>query len=189
MHESEPSDDSLMVAVQEGDLDKMGILFQRHHGHVYGYLCSLTGKSHAAEDLTQDVFLRALKYRHSFKSQLKFASWLFRIARNAYYDWARREGRNLTVLDDPDHYHEEPSLTREDIGFGRQNDLDLLRQALDNLPEAKREVILLSRFQGLKCEEIAHVLDCKLGTVKARIFRALQALKKEFENLTEGVSQ
>ncbi len=189
MQNDELSDDSLMVAVKEGDLDQMGLLFKRHHGHVYGYLCSLTGKTHAAEDLTQDVFLRALKYRNSFKSQNNFTSWLFRIARNTYFDWARKEGRSVTVLDDPDSNIEEPTVSREDIGFGRGNDLDLLRQALDNLPEAKKEVIILSRFQGLKCEEIAYALDCKLGTVKARIFRALEALRKEFENLTEGVSQ
>ena len=184
------SDDALMGAAQKGDLDVMGTLFKRHYGRVFGFLRSMARNEHAAEDLAQDVFVRAVKYRASYQRGSQFSAWLFRIARNVYYDWAKQRSKRNEVSDtDPDLRRCESVAVEQEVEFGIGNDLDLLRAALERLPSEKREIIAMSRFQGMSCSEMAEALDCKIGTVKARVFRALKALKVEFDKLEEGVAK
>jgi len=180
------SDDALMRAAQEGDLDVMGVLFSRYYSRVFGFLRSMARDAHAAEDLAQDVFVRAVKYRASYRQGSRFTAWLFQIARNVFYDWSKRSSKNAEVADCDYRLAEREETIDYGDAFGRGNDLELLREALDRLPSGKREIIAMSRFQGMSCREMATALDCKVGTIKARVFRALQALKVEFERLEKG---
>src|ERR1044071_2973747 len=81
------TDETLMHAVREGDLAKLGSLFDRYHLPLFDFLNRMTGNRHAAEDLVQEVFLRILKYRASWREGARFETWLFRIARNARADY------------------------------------------------------------------------------------------------------
>ena len=78
-----------MRAVRDGDLSQLGTLFERYHPALHDFLCRMTGNAAVAEDLVQDVFLRVLKYRATFRDEGQFDTWLYRIARNARTDYFR----------------------------------------------------------------------------------------------------
>src|SRR5688500_8931176 len=100
------NDEALMRAVREGDLARLGPLFDRYHGVLFEFLHRMTGSRDVAEDLVQDVFLRILKYRNTFRDDARFDTWAFRIARNARADYyaARESAEPLSeeALEKPD---------------------------------------------------------------------------------------
>src|SRR5215510_1283143 len=83
------TDEALMTAVREGDLAKLGLLFERHHANLFDFLTWMTGNRGVAEDLVQDIFVRILKYRATYRDGGSFETWLYRIARNARADYFR----------------------------------------------------------------------------------------------------
>jgi RNA polymerase sigma-70 factor, ECF subfamily len=83
------TDEDLMRAVRAGDLAKLGVLFDRYHAPLFDFLSRMTGNAAAAEDLVQDIFVRILKYRSTYRDDGRFETWLFRIARNARADYFR----------------------------------------------------------------------------------------------------
>jgi RNA polymerase sigma-70 factor (ECF subfamily) len=80
---SEPTDSQLMEAVRGGELGQLGLLFERHHRRLYGFCRRLTGSPTAAEDLVQEIFMRLLRYRESYRPGAEFAPWMYTLARNA----------------------------------------------------------------------------------------------------------
>src|SRR5215831_20695118 len=80
------TDELLMLAVREGDLTKLGVLFDRHHRPLFDFFARMTGSRTLAEDLVQDVFFRILKYRETFRDESRFKAWMYQIARNARFD-------------------------------------------------------------------------------------------------------
>lgn len=163
-----------MRAVRDGDLGKLGILFERHHGPLFDFLSRMTGDRTAAEDLTQDVFVRMLKYRSTFRNDGRFETWMFHIARNARADYFRR--RAAVELHD-----ERIDAATDAPGPGqlveRDEQTTLLRRALLQLREDNRELIILARYRGMKHEAIAELLGVEAGTVRVRIHRALKELR------------
>src|SRR5262245_493083 len=83
------TDEALMQAVRDGDLAKLGVLFERHHRSLFDFLCRVTGDRAKAEDLVQDVFVRMLKYRATYRDDGRFETWMFHLARNARADYFR----------------------------------------------------------------------------------------------------
>jgi len=168
-----------MRAVRDGDLGKLGILFERHHVALFDFLSRMTGDRTAAEDLTQDVFLRMLKYRGTFRDEGRFETWMSHIARNARTDYFRRRAA-VEMTDGIDVAADPPGPTD---AVERDEQTTLLRRALLQLPEDRRELIILARYRGLKHEAIADVLGVDSGTVKVRIHRALRELREIFLKL------
>lgn len=178
-----PDDNALMFEVQAGRLDRLGLLFERHHRSLYGYFLRLTRHPARSEDLVQEVFLRVLTYRRSFRGEGSFKAWLFMIARRVYYDdgrtWRREPPAEETT------HLEATSPDPAPLDRLAQHDAEAaLHAALDALPETKREVVILSRFHGLKYEEIAELLGCTVGAVKVRVHRALKDLRNHYARLT-----
>ncbi|MBN1348578.1 RNA polymerase sigma factor [candidate division KSB1 bacterium] len=171
-----------MLAVRNGDLRQLGQLFERHHQHLYNFFLKHTSNREFSEDLVQDVFLRMLKYRHTYRGEGKFTTWMYRIAVNARIDAFRKFSADEQPLETALSLRsEEPNpdeLTEQDC------EIALLRKALGKLSPEKREVLILSRFQGLKYEAIAEISGCKIGTIKARVFRALKELSQIFFELS-----
>ncbi len=179
-----PSDNEVMEAVRDGKVEKLAILFERHQVILYNFFLRLTGNPSASEDLVQDVFIRILKYRAGYQGQSKFAVWMFQIARNAHIDHLRKQKGDLPL---EEQFVEPPS--REPMPEERleaEQDIALVRRALDQLPWKKREILMLSRFQDLKLREIADLLGCQVGTVKAQVHRALKDLSRIYLELQEG---
>lgn len=177
-----------MEQVRDGDLRKLAILFERHHRALFHFFVRLTSAKHeASEDLVQEVFFRILRYRHTYNEKHGFTAWMYQIARNAHLDYLQKH-RVHAVLpgsagEDGPEYELPSTALAVDEKLLRNQEVRLLRQALDRLPEDKREVLVLSRYQNLKYEEIAAILGCEVGTVKVRVFRAVRALGQIFFEL------
>lgn len=175
-------DETLMNAVRDGNAGRLAMLFDRHNRPLFRYFFHLTGRREPSEDLVQEVFFRILKYRASFQSGTLFRPWAYQIARNVHLDFASKHKFETAVPEDPDGRTVEfpsPDFHPEDQ-FGRKQETALLRRALASLPADKREVLVLSRFQGMKYEEIASVLKCETGAVKVRVYRAVRELGDRF---------
>jgi RNA polymerase sigma-70 factor (ECF subfamily) len=176
------SDNVLMMKVKEGDLDKMSLLFERHKRPLYGFFYGLTRRQELSEDLVQNTFLRILKYRHLFRGEGDFRAWMFHIARNVNNDHYRKNKIKATEeienWQERIGHHENRAAEMEQL-----EEHQLLSMAMKRLPEDKREILLLSKFQEKKYSEIGEVLGCTEGAVKVKVFRALQELKVIFKQL------
>lgn len=171
-----------MLKVKDGDLDKLGLLFERYKRPLYGFFYGLNRESELSEDLVQNTFMRILKYRHLFRGEGDFRAWMFHIARNVNHDHYRKHRVTTTGnLDDwQEHlgHHENRAVELQ-----QQEEHGLLSKALDRLPADKREILLLSKFEEKKYSEIGMVLGCSEGAVKVKVFRALQELKAIYQQL------
>jgi RNA polymerase sigma-70 factor (ECF subfamily) len=171
-------DEQLMQEVRSGEVGKLEQLFDRHSKPLFHYFLRLTGDRAASEDLVQDVFFRILKYRHTYQPATSFRAWMYQIGRNALADQAGRHKGEVTLPEDAGSFA--AAGPAPDRSAQSAQEAALLHQALKALPHDKREVLILSRFQGLKYEEIAAVLKCEVGTVKVRVYRALRELGDRF---------
>lgn len=175
------TDHDLMLSVRDGNIDNLGLLFEKYHRQVFNFFLKQTGSQQASEDLVQDVFYRMLKYKHTYRAEGKFTTWMFSIAHNAKIDYYRKRKRKGDALEDTDQ------LIDQDPGPGdrleKLDESELIQQALSKLSSDKREVLVLSRFKNLKYEEIGEIMGCKVGTIKARVHRALKELAEHYHEL------
>ncbi|WP_460677311.1 RNA polymerase sigma factor [Hymenobacter coalescens] len=166
-----------MLRVKAGEVDRMGLLFERYHRPLFQFLYHMLGQAAAGEDLVQNVFYRMLKYRHTYTGEGEFRTWMFHLARNVLADYAKQNRHAAR--------HADVTALAETLGGGAQADEQLqqqqevatLHRALARLSPEHREVLLLSRFQELKYGEIARVLNTTEGAVKVRVHRAMNELK------------
>jgi RNA polymerase sigma factor (sigma-70 family) len=173
-------DHELMLAVRDGDLDCMGELFERHHGPLFGYLSKLTGNRTSAEDISQTVFQRMLKYRHTYRDEGSFTAWMYHLARRCATDHYRKSS-SAPVGVDPSalEAHADESLGADESAAAR-DDHALLHRALGRLDRDDREVLLLSRLQELSFAEVAGILECSAGAARVRAHRALRTLRDHY---------
>lgn len=171
-----------MLKVKEGDLDKMGLLFERYKKPLYGFFYGLTKQQELSEDLVQNTFFRILKYRHLFRGDGDFRAWMFHIARNVNHDHHRKN--KIKTTNALEHWQDRIG-DHQNRATEMQQDEEhqLLARAMDLLPDDKREVLLLSKFQEKKYSEIGVVLGCSEGSVKVKVFRALQELKTIYKHM------
>jgi RNA polymerase sigma-70 factor (ECF subfamily) len=172
-----------MIKVRDGEVGKLGILFERHHVSLYNYFLKLTSKRAASEDLVQEVFLRMLKYRQGYRGESQFTVWMYRIARNSWVDYFKKAKREMSWNEEMEEPASDEANPSEN--FEEKQKLLQLRAALVKLSPEKREVLVLSRYQDMKYEEIAELLGCAVGTVKARVHRAIKDLKDIYFELSQ----
>ena len=172
-----------MLQVREGDVAKLGVLFERHHARLFSFLVRLTNRRDVSEDLVQEVFFRMMKYGHSFRGDAPFAVWMFQMARNAATDHFRKWRHESPMQEGAEERTVDEEGEDAHARLERNESSSLLKQALARLPAEKKEVLLLTRYEELKLEEVAAILACPVGTVKARVHRALKDLKVEYELL------
>ena len=183
---NQANDHELMLALRNGDLNKLGILFRRYQVPLYNFFLRQGAHPNTGEDLVQEVFLRILKFRASYRGESKFTTWFFQIARNVFFDHHRKNGRTVS-REDFDNLPTE-TLNPEELATQR-DETAILRQALEDISPEKREAIILSRFHHLNYEEIAEITGTKLSTVKIRVFRGLKELTKSYQKLTGETHQ
>lgn len=177
------NDNQLMEEVRAGKVERLAVLFERHHLPIFNFFLRLTGNRAASEDLVQEVFVRILKYRATYRGEDRFAVWMYKISRNAHVDYLRKR-RDAVPLDE--QFEETPSpgpLPEEQIA--RDEETALISRALAKLAPNKQEILVLSRFQDLKYREIAEILDCPEGTVKGQVHRAVQELAEIYRRLSQ----
>ncbi|MFN8354432.1 MAG: RNA polymerase sigma factor [Spirosomataceae bacterium] len=175
-----------MLKVKAGDLDKMGLLFERYHRALHAFLYHMTGHADASEDMVQTVFYRMLKYRHTFTADGEFRTWMYHLARNVLNDSFKQNKRHSQAQDLNDWANQLSGGALADETLIKKQELDLLHSAIGKLSPEHREVLILSRFQELKYEEIARILDTTEGAIKVRIHRAMGELRTLFFKIENG---
>lgn len=171
----------LMVQVSQGDLAKLGILYERYKQSLFGYFYRVTCGDHAfSEDMVHQVFMRVLKYRTSFQGTGSFAKWLFHIAHHVAVDYSKSvrhftgpESIAFNPAKDPDPYK----------SLEQQEKITLLNHALSRLKDDDREAVILAKIQGLKYQHIAGILNMTEGAARVKIHRAMIELKKIYAQL------
>ena len=177
-----PEDHQLMVSVRDGETEKLGQLFETHNKRLYNYFLNQTGNRQASEDLVVDVFLRMLKYRNTYKDEGSFLSWMYAIARNTRIDYYKGQNNQSEFMEEPDNLTSNTPNPGEE--YENKDDIMMLRRAMAELPDDKREVIIMSRFNHMRYKEIGEVLGCTVGTVKVRVYRAMKDLTERYFKLT-----
>lgn len=183
---TETSDSELMRQVRDGRTGALATLFERHHARLYRYCLRMTGNRQVSEDLVQDVFMRMLKYKATFKDDSQLGPWMFGIARNACVAYLRSAPPRHEVAEDVLEQTADESLLDRDPAVDQQS--ELVRRALLALPVERREVLVLSRFEFKTYEEIARTLDCSVGAVKVRAHRAMKQLREIYLDLAGEAS-
>ena len=177
-------DHALMLCVRDGDTDQLGVLFERHHRPLYGFFVHLTGQRSSSEDLVQQVFYRILKYRHSYRDEGNFCTWMYHLARKVAADFYQKSNRTPFPFLEPEQLHAVPDHGPHAAQQAEHKDnLSLMQKALDGLPTQERELLLLHRFQHVPHEELARLHNCSTGAMKVRVHRALQNLRDGFFRL------
>ena len=183
-----PSDSVLMARVKDGELDLLAELFERHQRRLFNFFLRLAPGRSAAEDLVQEVFVRMLKYRHTFRSEAEFTPWMFAMARNAAVDQFRARPK-LEVQEDPDAPEPAAPLEHPVEAMETKERSELLQAALKRLPREKRELLLLARFGEMKYDSIGALLGISVGAVKVRVHRALKELREAYASVSgEGLA-
>lgn len=174
-----------MAQVGAGEVAKLAVLFERHHTPLFRYFVAMNRNRELSEDLVQDVFFRMLRYRASYDPNQSFTAWMYQIARNANVDNAQKRRGEVVGIEEFNDRRPEPVSTAlgPEESAAKVQDLAVLKRALDRLPPEKREILVLSRFQGMKYEDIAAVLGCETGTVKVRVYRAMRTLEEIYFTL------
>jgi len=169
----ELSDEKIMLLVKDGHLSELTELFDRYQVPLYNFFLRLTVDKATSEDLTQNLFYRVIRYRQSYQaSQGTFRTWLYRMARSIYADFYKQRQKEPKQLGDPGD--EEPA--EQNAGYS-EADFQRLDEALALLPPDQREILVLSRYQGLKYEEISKIKDLSVGAIKVQVFRAIRQLR------------
>jgi RNA polymerase sigma factor (sigma-70 family) len=171
----------LMREVRDGDVAKLGLLFERHHAGLFDFFCRTLGDRPAAEDLVQEVFIRVLKYRRTYRDEGRFQTWLFHIARNVRIDHVRKRQPDQLMADAPEPAAEGAGVAAT---IEAAQEVERLRQALMRLPDDRRELVVLAKYRGLSHDQIAAVLRVEPGTVRVRLHRALKQLRALVETMT-----
>ena len=163
-----------MQSVKDGNLAHMSVLFERYHLRLYNFFFRLTFDMDISQDLTQNLFYRMIKYKNSYKSEYSVKSWIFEIARNLHADYCKEEKRSGTLFLKTDKYPVEPA---DDTDSYHEDDYDRLEKAFSCLSDDQKEIIILSRYQGLKYEEISAITKQSVGAIKVAMYRAIKQLR------------
>ncbi len=179
--ENQLSNEILMKKLANGDKRSASVLYDRNYKNVYGYFFRMTKNADASRDLTQNVFVKILKYSHSWKEDKTFSYWLFRIARNILIDYFNENKKFYGEEDNQQvaEFDQEESMRVQDT----KEKFEFLLDALSQLPPTYREMIELNRFQGFSYKEIAATISSTENAVKVKTFRAIQKLKEIYTNI------
>lgn len=175
------TDEQLMDEVKQGQLQNASVLFDRYHKHLYNFFVKISFDRELGHDLTQNVFLRMIRFKHTYKSGAKFKSWIFQIARNVYADHYRKQkvkGAKLEGLESVEH-----KLAEIDEQITQNEQEKLLYMALHRLSHEQREILELSKFQKMKYAEIAEIYGSSVGAIKVKVHRAICNLKDNYLEL------
>lgn len=179
---SAETDDKLVALARDGDFSAFEKLFERHRTLVYRYAYQMAPRRDDAEDIVQEVFVRAYQNLHRYRDEAKFTTWLLRICANLGTDKARMHNRR-TALEQQEATGALSWMTMGNSTEDPVENLDrermqaLLREAIASLPEQHRNAIVFRDIQEMEYEDIAAFFKCTIGGAKLRVLRARRALR------------
>ncbi len=172
-----------MLKVKKGDLEKLSLLYHRYSRRVFGFFYRLTGDGASSEDLVQNVFMRILKYKHTYAEDGRFETWIFHMARNVHHDHYKKNSRYSWQEDMGDWEVQLSDHKNAESEAEKSDELSMLKQALQSLAPEKRELIEMTRFQKMKYEQVAALLGITESAVKVRVHRILKELRQAYLKL------
>lgn len=180
------SERALVQQAKAGDRDAFAVLVTAYEGKIYNLAFRYLGNREDAMDASQEIFLRVFRFLPGFQEESGFSTWIYRIGVNVCKDMlTRRSRRNEQSLDIHDENEESRPVEVADCRYDPEQIAEgkelrkVLASAISTLPEQQREMIVLRDIQGLSYEEIATVLSLEPGTVKSRLSRARENLRKK----------
>lgn len=186
------SDEDLVQRAKDGEFEAFEFLFDRHRDLVYRFVYQMTPRRDDAEDIVQEVFVRAYQNLHRYRDEAKFTTWLLRIAVNLGTDRARMMNRRQALEQQEasgslawmtvGSVDDDPSGMLED-----ERRAHLLRRAIHALPDHHRNIIIMRDIQEMEYRDIADLLNCTIGGAKLRVLRARRALRDRLAPLLEDV--
>jgi len=184
------SEEALIKQALEGDQKAYQLLFEANKQAIYHIIVKIVRNTEEAQDLVQETFIKAFSSLTSYNPTYRFTTWLYKIAANSSIDYIRKRRIQTYSLDQPIETKDgQVSIEVPDMSYHPERDLSAKRQnisiteAIESLPEKYRDVIIKRHQEDKSYEEIAALLHVPVGTVKARIFRARELLKKKLKSL------
>jgi RNA polymerase sigma factor (sigma-70 family) len=175
------TDEIIMETVKNGDLKQASLLFDRYNKRIYNFLLRMTMDKMLAEDLTQNVFFRIIKYKSSYRSEMKFQAWIYQIARNVFSDHYQVKKNSMKKHIDIGQISE--TVQDENPETEQEERENILQRSLAQLTDEQRELLILTRFQHLKHEEVATLMDTTVANVKVKVHRAISKLREHYFEL------
>ena len=189
---NQSSDKKLVKRVQKGDKGAFDLLVLKYQHKIVNLVMRYVRDPELALDITQEAFIKAYRALPRFRGDSAFYTWMYRIAVNtAKNHLAAQRRRPMDVeldLQDPEQYDLHSKLKETDTpeGVTLSNELkETVERAISALPEDLRTAIILRELEGMSYEEIAQTMECPVGTVRSRIFRARDAIAKKVGPLTK----
>jgi RNA polymerase sigma-70 factor (ECF subfamily) len=189
---SEQLDEDLVLRVQQGDKSAFDLLVIKYQHRIIQLVNRYVKDPSEAQDVAQEAFIKAYRALGNFRGDSAFYTWLYRIAINTAKNYlvsrSRRSSDYQVDIQDAEALENAPQLqgmeTPERLLLN-QEIIDTIKTAIDKLPEEMRVAIMLREFEGMSYEEIAEAMDCPVGTVRSRIFRAREAIDNKLNPLLE----
>jgi RNA polymerase sigma factor (sigma-70 family) len=177
------TDETIMEAVKNGDLQQASVLFERYNKRIFNFLGRMTMDRDLAEDLTQNVFLRMIRYRTSYKEGARYQAWIFQVARNVFADHYQANKTKMAGFVRMENINDQ--VEDSDDAAGQAEREQLLHRSMARLSEEQRELLILTRFQHMKYEEVAQVMDTTVANIKVKVHRAIAQLREHYFDLAK----
>lgn len=193
MTNSQESDKQLVERVQKGDNRAFDLLVLKYQHKIFGLISRYIRDHDEVKDVAQEAFIKAFRALPKFRGDSAFYTWLYRIAINTAKNYLVARGRRPPATDvdvEDAEYYESASLLKdiqspENVLYGQELKL-VVETAISDLPGDLRAAVTLREFEGLSYEDIADVMECPVGTVRSRIFRAREAIDKKVRSQVLG---
>jgi RNA polymerase sigma-70 factor (ECF subfamily) len=189
----EQLDEELVLRVQQGDKKAYDLLVLKYQHKIIQLVNRYLKDPSEAQDVAQETFIKAYRALGNFRGESAFYTWLYRIAINTAKNYllsrSRRNTHYEVDIQDAEVLENAPQLQGMDTPekmLLNQDIVDTIKSAIEGLPEEMRTAIMLREFEGLSYNEIAEAMDCPVGTVRSRIFRAREAIDSQLNPLLEN---
>ena len=189
---SEQLDEELVLRVQRGDKSAYDFLVIKYQHRIIQLVNRYIKDPSEAQDVAQEAFIKAYRALADFRGEAAFFTWLYRIAINTAKNYllsrSRRSANYQVDIQDAEALENAPQLQgleTPERELLNQEIIDAIKASIEELPEDMRTAIVLREFEGMSYEEIAEAMDCPVGTVRSRIFRAREAIDNKLNPLLE----
>ncbi len=192
---AEVTDKQLVARVKKGDSRAFDMLVMKYQHRIMGLISRYVHDADEVQDVAQEAFIKAYRALPRFRGDSAFYTWMYRIAintaKNHLVSRSRRPPGTDVELEDAEYYEGGGALRElenpENALFGDELK-GVVESAIGNLPDDLRTAVTLREFDGLSYEDIADIMDCPVGTVRSRIFRAREAIDKQVREQLDGES-
>ncbi|HCG77693.1 MAG TPA: RNA polymerase sigma factor RpoE [Oceanospirillales bacterium] len=195
MTDQPASDQQLVARVQKGDRRAFDLLVVKYQHRILSLVGRFVSDHAEAQDVTQEAFIKAYRALPSFRGDSQFYTWMYRIAVNTAKNHLISRGRKTPTqdidLDDAAYFADEANMKDVETPDGllqRDQLRKVVFDAIEELPDELRRAVTLRELEGLSYEEIAEAMNCPIGTVRSRIFRAREAIEKKMRPLLSATA-